>query len=111
VLFLGTPDQRPPGFDWLEGIPSAGDVGFPDLEGAVTEMRVIVAPSGLSEEEVAFLEQAVLDTLNDPDFVAWAEGAERPLVPRDAASTREQMDIQIEKMRELVPELVEAGLI
>lgn len=111
VLFLGLDDQRPAGFDWLTDVPGVADVGFPDLAGAVTEMRVIVAPPNLTPEQVAFLEKAVEDTLNDPDFVAWAEEAGRPIVPRNAASAKAAMEAQIAKMKELVPQLAADGLI
>ncbi len=111
LLFLGTEEQRPEQYDWLAEVPSAEDIGNPDLAGAVTEMRIIAAPPNLSDEEVEFLREAVSATLEDPDFAAWAEEAERPLVPRDADSAREAMENQIDTMQELVPQLVEEGLL
>lgn len=111
VLFLGLEDQRPPGFDWLDAAPSAGDVGYPDLAGAVTEMRIIAAPADLSEEATEYLRSTVEETLFSEEFAAWAEEAGRPIVPRNAESARQAMENQIQKMRELVPELVEEGLL
>lgn len=111
LLFLGLEDQRPEGYDWLNDVPSAADVGFPELAGAVSEMRVIVAPAEISDEEREYLEGAVEEVLFGDAFAEWAESAERPIVPRDAASTRDAMENQINTMRELVPALAEEGLI
>lgn len=111
LLFLGTEDQRPPGYDWLEGVPSIADVGHPDAAGAVTEMRMIVAPPDISDEAQQYLEEAVWATLNSEEFAAWAEEADRPIVPRDAESARGAMENQINTMQELVPELAEEGLL
>jgi tripartite-type tricarboxylate transporter receptor subunit TctC len=111
LLFLGLEEQRPAQYDWLNDVPSAADVGFPDVAGSVTEMRLIVAPAGLGEEEVAWLEEAVEATLFGPEFAAWAEGADRPIVPRNAESARQAMANQIAIMEELVPMLAEEGLI
>ena len=111
LLFLGSDDQRPEGYDWLDDVPGAAEAGVPELVGAVTEMRVIAAPADLPEDVVEQLEQIVNDTLFGEEFAAWAEEADRPIVPRDAASTRDAMQNQIETMEELVPELAEEGLI
>jgi tripartite-type tricarboxylate transporter receptor subunit TctC len=109
ILFLGIEDQRPPGFDWLTGVPSIADAGFPEAAGSVTEMRVIVAPPGLDEEVVEYLEAAVEATLNSAELATWSEEAGRPLVPRNAASARAAMANQINTMKTLVPVLVEKG--
>lgn len=109
ILFLGIEDQRPAGFDWLAGVPSLADAGFPDAAGSVTEMRLIVAPPDLPADVVTYLENAVEATLNSPELAAWSEEAGRPLVPRNAASARNAMANQIKTMQELVPELVEKG--
>jgi tripartite-type tricarboxylate transporter receptor subunit TctC len=109
LLFLGLEDQRPAQYDWLTDVPSVADVGFPDIAGAVTEMRLIVAPAGLGAEEVAWLEAAVEATLFGPEFAAWAASADRPIVPRNAESARQAMRNQIATMQELVPLLAAEG--
>lgn len=111
VLFLGREEQRPAEFDWLADTPSISDVGFPDLAGAVTEMRIIVAPPSLTTDQLDYLKTAVSDTLADPDFAAWAADAGRPIVPRDAESAKTAVEAQIAKMKELVPQLAADGLI
>lgn len=111
LLFLGLEDQRPEDYDWLTDVPSADDAGFPELAGSVTEMRVIAAPSGISDEAREYLEEAVSNVLESDEFADWAEQADRPIVPRDSASTRDAMENQINTMEELVPDLAEEGLI
>lgn len=111
VLFLGTDDQRTESIEWLQDLPDLADVGHPEAAGAVTELRAIVAPPGVPEAELEILRQALADTMADPEFQAWAQEAERPLVPRDADSARQAMQEQIAHMEELVPRLVEQGLL
>lgn len=111
VLFLGTEEQRTESIDWLQDLPGLADVGHPDAAGAVTELRLIVGPPDIPEAEVAVLRKALADTMADPDFESWAEGAERPIVPRDADSAREVMETQIKNMQTLVPQLMEQELL
>lgn len=107
LLFLGTEDQRPEQFEWLADVPSAEDAGYPDLAGTVTELRAIVAPPGLPEEVATYLRDLLADTMASDEFIEWAEGADRPLVPRDAESAEQAMQAQIEAMQTLVPLLSE----
>lgn len=111
LLFLGIEEQRPAQYEWLADTPSVTDIGFPEVAGSVTEMRLIVAPPGLTAEQVTWLEEAVEATLFSDEFAAWAEAADRPIVPRNAESARQAMANQIAIMEELVPMLAEEGLI
>lgn len=111
LLFLGSEDQRPAQYDWLTDVPSVADVGFPEVAGAVTEMRLIVAPADISAEAEEYLTATVEEVLFSEEFAAWAEEADRPLVPRNAESARQAMENQIATMEELVPDLAEEGLI
>lgn len=110
VLFLGREDQRPANLTWLADVPSIADIGYPEAAGAVSELRVIVSSPGLPEHIAEQLRTLVWNTLNDPDFIAWSEQANRPIVPRDAESAREALEAQVNYMRELIPQLQEAGL-
>lgn len=107
LLFLGTPEQRPEIFEWLADVPAAGDVGHPELEGAVTELRAIVGPPGIPDDVAQYLSDALWETMQSDEFKAWAEEAGRPIVPRDAASAKEAVDKQIAAMEELLPRLLE----
>jgi len=111
ILFLGTPEQRPAGLTWLAAVPTAADAGFPELEGVVTEMRLVVGPPGMTPKMVAFWEAAVAKTLASPEMAKWSVDAGRPLVPRSAADARELFAKQTAEMQKLVPKLIAKGLI
>jgi tripartite-type tricarboxylate transporter receptor subunit TctC len=105
LLFLGTEDQRPEELEWLADTPGAEDAGYPDLAGAVTELRLIVAPPDLPDDVATWLRDAIYETLTSEEFAAWAEEAERPIVPRDWEAATQVAEEQIAAMQELVPEL------
>ena len=104
LLFLGTEDQRPEELEWLADTPGAEE-DYPDLAGAVTELRLIVAPPGLPDDVAAWLRDAVYSTMTSEEFAAWAEKAERPIVPRNWEDATTVMEEQIAAMQELVPAL------
>ncbi|WP_225753457.1 tripartite tricarboxylate transporter substrate binding protein [Actinotalea sp. Marseille-Q4924] len=105
LLFLGTEDQRSEELTWLQDVPGAADAGYPDLEGVVTELRLIVAPPDLPEEVATYLRETVFEVMSSDAFAAWAETAERPIVPRDWEAATEVMLDQVDQMKVLVPEL------
>jgi tripartite-type tricarboxylate transporter receptor subunit TctC len=105
LLFLGTEEQRPEELDWLADTPSAEDAGFPDLGGAVTELRLIVAPPNLPDDVATWLRDAIYETITSQEFKDWAEKAERPIVPRNWEDATKVAQDQIEAMQTLVPEL------
>jgi tripartite-type tricarboxylate transporter receptor subunit TctC len=106
LLFLGTEDQRPEELPWLADVPGAEEA-YPDLAGAVTELRLIVAPPDLPEDVATWLRDAVYSTMTSEEFAAWAEQAERPIVPRDWEAATAVMQEQITAMQELVPALAD----
>ena len=105
LLFLGTEDQRPEELDWLKDTPSAEEAGYTDLSGAVTELRLIVAPPNLPDDVATWLRDAVYKTLTSQEFKDWATKAERPIVPRDWEAATGVMEEQIKAMEILVPKL------
>lgn len=111
ILFLGRPDQRPAELDWLTTVPTASEAGFPDLEGVVTEMRLVVGPPGMTPKMVAFWETAIATTLASAELKAWSTEAERPLVPRSATEARELFAKTAAQMQVLIPQLIAKGLI
>lgn len=111
ILFLGTPDQRPAELTWLATVPSAAEVGYPELEGVVTEMRLVVGPPGMTSKMVAFWEDAIAKTLASPELKAWSVDAKRPLVPRSAAVARDLFTKQVAQMQILIPALIAKGLV
>lgn len=109
LLFLGTEEQRSESLTWLQDVPSAADIGYPDLAGTVTELRLLVAPPDLPEEVAEYLRTTFEETLTSEEFAAWAEQAERPIVPRDWESATEAMQDQVAQMEVLLPQLSEDG--
>ncbi|WP_157987864.1 Bug family tripartite tricarboxylate transporter substrate binding protein [Jiangella endophytica] len=107
LMYLGTEDQLPENFDWLQDVPTAEEAGFPDLAGAVTELRVIVGPPDLPEPVAEYLRGLLADTMADEEFITWAEEADRPIVPRTAEETEAAIADQITQMEELVPQLAD----
>ena len=107
LMYLGTEEQLPENFDWLQDVPTAEEAGFPDLAGAVTELRVIVAPPDLPEPVADYLRGLLADTMADEEFITWAEEAGRPIVPRTAEETDAAIAEQITQMEELVPQLAD----
>jgi tripartite-type tricarboxylate transporter receptor subunit TctC len=105
LLFLGTEEQRPQSLPWLKDVPSAATKGFTDLSGAVTELRLIVAPPELPDGVATYLRDTVYGTMTSPEFADWAKTAKRPIIPRDWRAATEVMKKQIEQMKELVPTL------
>ena len=105
LLFLGTEEQRPESLTWLADVPSAESKGLTDLSGAVTELRLIVAPPNVPEDAATYLRQAVHATITSPEFADWAAKADRPIIPRDWQAATKVMNAQIEQMKVLVPTL------
>jgi tripartite-type tricarboxylate transporter receptor subunit TctC len=105
LLFLGTDDQRSPELEWLQDVPNAEEVGHPDLAGTVTELRALVAPPELPDEVATYWRDTLYETMTSDAFAAWAEKAERPIVPLDNEKAEAAMQDQIAKMQKLVPAL------
>jgi tripartite-type tricarboxylate transporter receptor subunit TctC len=105
LLFLGTEDQRPEELEWLADTPGAEEAGYPDLAGAVTELRLIVAPPDLPDDVATWLRDALYETMTSDEFKDWATKAERPIVPRDWQDATKVAEEQITAMQELVPQL------
>ncbi len=66
------------------GVPTARELGFPELEGMGLE-RLVGGPPGVPAERVRILEQAMLKAMADPEFKA--KTAKRPFLPATAAET------------------------
>ncbi|MFC1816645.1 Bug family tripartite tricarboxylate transporter substrate binding protein [Thermodesulfobacteriota bacterium] len=57
------------------GVPTVGEIGFPDLGFVGTLDYWLVAPPGTPKDKIEILESALEKTIKDPEFVAWAEKA------------------------------------
>jgi tripartite-type tricarboxylate transporter receptor subunit TctC len=55
-------------------IPTVGEAGYPEL--AIFAMDFwFMAPPGVPKARVQILEEALMKTLKDPEFLKWAKGA------------------------------------
>lgn len=109
LLFLGTEEQRSPELEWLQEVPGAADAGFPEAAGVVSELRIIVGPPDIPEDVTTYLRDEMQAAITSDAFAQWAADAGRPIVPRSAEDAEAAMQAQIERMRELVPTLLEEG--
>jgi tripartite-type tricarboxylate transporter receptor subunit TctC len=55
-------------------IPAVGDIGYEDLGNFALDYWLI-APPGVSKDRVKILEDALMKTVKDPEFIEWAKGA------------------------------------
>ena len=51
-----------------------GEIGQPDLE-VLSSDYWFMAPPGVPKDRVKILEDALMKTLKDPEFLRWAKGA------------------------------------
>ncbi len=98
ILFLGAAAAKPD-LPILTGVPSVDEAGYPELAGAITEVRLIVAPPDLPADVEAFWKAKAEEVLFSDALKAWAEAAGRPIVPRNAADAQAVADAQIATFR------------
>ena len=55
-------------------IPTLAELGYPDLDCLTTDYW-FMAPPQTPKDRVKFLEDALMKTLKDPEFLGWAKGA------------------------------------
>jgi tripartite-type tricarboxylate transporter receptor subunit TctC len=55
-------------------IPTVGDIGYGDLGNFALDYWM-VAPPGVPKERGQILEEALMKTVKDPEFIEWAKGA------------------------------------
>lgn len=60
--------------DDFPDIPTVGEVGYSDLAVFATDFW-FMAPPGVPKARIQFLEDALMKTLKDPEFLKWAKGA------------------------------------
>lgn len=100
IAFLGT--ERYPG---LPDVPSIAELGYPDA--AVPQFRVLAAPPETPQEVLDVLEDAMMKAVNNEDFLAWAEEADRPIVP----GTSEEATEANKALESLMEFLQEEGIL
>lgn len=94
IAYLGSAENRPD-VAYMADVPTIREAGYPELENAVTEMRLIVGPPDMPAEVEAYWIAMVERLLASDQLKAWSETSNRPLVPRSAVSAREAFANQI----------------
>jgi tripartite-type tricarboxylate transporter receptor subunit TctC len=84
---LAIDDKRPAGFP---NIPTVAEAGHPDLAVLGTDYWVM-APPRLPKDRFQILEEALMKTLEDPDFLKWAKGANVDPSPLDGEGTTKKV--------------------
>lgn len=69
------------------GVPTADDLGKPELKQITTE-RLLAAPPGLPADIEKALITAFSKALNDPELKAWSKKAKRPFNPATPAEVK-----------------------
>jgi tripartite-type tricarboxylate transporter receptor subunit TctC len=74
-------------------VPTVGEIGYPSLAYLGLEYW-FMAPPGTSPDRVKILDDALLKTVKDPEFIAWAKNAGvDPLALNSADSTKRVMGL------------------
>ena len=81
ILVIG--DKRSPLFP---NTPTVGEIGYPDLATFALSYWCM-APPGVPKARVQILEDALMKTLKDPEFLAWAKGAGVDVVALNSQET------------------------
>ena len=70
--------------------PTAAEIGHPDL--AVLKFESwFIAPPGVPKARVQILEDALMNTLKDPEFLSWAKGASLNPAPLGSEATTKEV--------------------
>lgn len=102
MLTVTTTDEEPP-----EQTPDANTFtdleieNASDIENTITSFRVFVGPPEIPEERANILRDAFEQAINDKDFQAEAEEADRPVVYGDADTVQEAISTSQEQWNEL----------
>ena len=64
----------PKRYSGFPDIPTVGEVGYPDMENLSIDCW-LMAPPGVPKDRIRILEDALMKTLKDPEFLEWAKGA------------------------------------
>lgn len=67
-------------------VPTVGEAGWPDLEVFATDLWFI-APPAVPKDRSRILEEALMKTLKDPEFLKWAKEASLELDPLSSQET------------------------
>lgn len=71
----------------IAGVPTAGKLGYPELE-SLGLARLVGAPPGVPADRQKILTDALLKAMADPELVAKTKKSKRPFAPLNAKQTK-----------------------
>ncbi|MFC1815346.1 Bug family tripartite tricarboxylate transporter substrate binding protein [Thermodesulfobacteriota bacterium] len=87
-------------FPEAPNVPTATQLGHPELIKFAGFWRHIIAPPGVPENRVKILEKALWSVIQDPEFRAWSKKARRPIIlPTKAQESKEIVAGLIETLK------------
>lgn len=86
LLLIGAQKRSPE----MPDVPIPADIGYPKL-GLLGTYRVIGASPDLPKDRENYLGNALLKSLNDPEFQKWSKKAKRPVTPMDGSTTKKTL--------------------
>ncbi|MFC1893973.1 Bug family tripartite tricarboxylate transporter substrate binding protein [Chloroflexota bacterium] len=87
-------------FSLLPDVPTAIELGY-DLISTV--VRVWGLPPGVPEDRILMLEEILLNTYNDPEFLEWSKSADRPVTPKGWKESTDGINAEIEMYTKYLP--------
>jgi tripartite-type tricarboxylate transporter receptor subunit TctC len=89
ILYLGTEKVSPDlvGYEYLQDVQTAAEAGHPELADVLEQHRVLVTAPDTPNCIADPLEEALAQTLEDPEFLQAAEEAGLRVVPASAEET------------------------
>jgi tripartite-type tricarboxylate transporter receptor subunit TctC len=90
-------------------VPTVGEAGYPEFAILALDLWFL-APPGVPKARIKILEDALMKTLKDPEFVKWAKGAGVELGPLGSQETTKlvlDLDAFFEKYKKSIAKFVE----
>jgi tripartite-type tricarboxylate transporter receptor subunit TctC len=110
ILYLGTEEITPEliGYDYLQDVQTAADAGHPELADVLEQHRVLVTAPGTPDCIAEPLEEALMSTLEDEEFLQLAEESGLRVVPAPADDVDTFVENTVETFQEYSDVLEEA---
>ncbi|RZU33465.1 Bug family tripartite tricarboxylate transporter substrate binding protein [Blastococcus saxobsidens] len=111
ILYLGTEEITPElvGYEQLQGVQTAAETGHPELADVLEQHRVLVTAPGTPDCIAEPLEEALMNTLENEEFLQLAEESDLRVVPASGEEAAEFVSNTVETFAEYEDVLEEAA--